>query len=387
MEWLNWLVLLVLVAGHTELMVALVNRVHARPLACRTLRRIRHLHDVAIPGFPILLVWYVGLTGPAVLRGGSWLRMSPAWAVYLGLCAAGAAGLAFSSLRWLLRRSPPELESNHATIIDVAERLGGPPMGNGPLAELLGIPGNQVFELELNEKTLRVPRLPPEWDGLSILHLSDLHYVGTIDRAYFDEVLAAAAGLEADLVVFTGDLIDSMRCLDWIEPTLGRLSAPLGCWFILGNHDWYIDPAAVRDVLLRMGWRDVAGRAEIIEHRGRRLTIAGDETPWMGSPPDFTQAGEAAFRLLLSHTPDNLPWARANGVDLMLSGHNHGGQVVLPVVGPVYAPSRFGVKYAAGTFFEPPTLLHVSRGVSGQHPLRLRCRPEVTRLVLRGAKA
>jgi predicted MPP superfamily phosphohydrolase len=70
-------------------------------------------------------------------------------------------------------------------------------------------------------------------------------------------------------------------------------------------------------------------------------------------------------------------------VDLMLSGHNHGGQVVLPIIGPVYAPSRFGVQYAGGVFWKDPTLLYVSRGISGQHPLRLNCPPELTKLILR----
>jgi predicted MPP superfamily phosphohydrolase len=101
----------------------------------------------------------------------------------------------------------------------------------------------------------------------------------------------------------------------------------------------------------------------------------------MGSRPQWPSDG--SFRLLLSHTPDNLPRAKREGVDLMLSGHVHGGQVVLPIFGPVYAPSRYGVKYASGVFHEPPTVLHVSRGLSGRHPLRFRCRPEVTRLVLR----
>ncbi len=88
------------------------------------------------------------------------------------------------------------------------------------------------------------------------------------------------------------------------------------------------------------------------------------------------------FRLLLSHTPDHFAWARAHGVDLMLSGHNHGGQIVLPVIGPVFAPSRYGVRYAAGAFWSEPTLLYVSRGLSGRHPLRLNCPPELTRIVL-----
>jgi hypothetical protein len=102
----------------------------------------------------------------------------------------------------------------------------------------------------------------------------------------------------------------------------------------------------------------------------------------MGAHPDFDAAGEHAFRLLLSHTPDNFRWAQQHKVDLMLAGHNHGGQVRLPVLGPVFAPSACGVRYASGAFWEPPTLLYVSRGLSGEHPLRYRCLPELTALVL-----
>ena len=93
------------------------------------------------------------------------------------------------------------------------------------------------------------------------------------------------------------------------------------------------------------------------------LLIGGSERPWMGEHPSFETEDESAFRLFLSHSPDNIPWAKRNGVDLMLSGHNHGGQVVLPVIGPVYSPSKFGVKYASGLFWEDPTLLFVSRGL------------------------
>ena len=71
----------------------------------------------------------------------------------------------------------------------------------------------------------------------------------------------------------------------------------------------------------------------------------------------------------------------------MLSGHNHGGQIRLPLLGSIFVPSRYGRRFDAGTFEEPPTVLHVSRGLAGQHPLRINCRPEVTRLVLRAGDA
>ena len=107
----------------------------------------------------------------------------------------------------------------------------------------------------------------------------------------------------------------------------------------------------------------------------------------MGSQPDLCGAPDNAFRIFLSHTPDNLPWARRHSINLMLAGHNHGGQIRLPLFGPVYSPSAYGAHYASGVFWEKPTLLYVSRGISGRHPLRLNCPPELTRLTLRAIAA
>jgi predicted MPP superfamily phosphohydrolase len=166
---------------------------------------------------------------------------------------------------------------------------------------------------------------------------------------------------------------------------LGPLKAPLGKFFILGNHDWLLDVPAIRRMMQDLGWRDVASHATTIQHNGLPLVIAGTERPWMGQHPDLGMSPKGAFRLLLSHTPDHFPWAQENGVHLMLSGHNHGGQIVLPIIGPMYTPSLYGVRYSAGCWHENNTLLHVSRGLSGGHPIRYRCLPEVTMLTLRAA--
>jgi predicted MPP superfamily phosphohydrolase len=121
--------------------------------------------------------------------------------------------------------------------------------------------------------------------------------------------------------------------------------------------------------------------------RGEPLVVVGDESPWRKPAPDLSAAPAGPFRLCLSHTPDNIARARRDGIDLMLSGHVHGGQVRVPVFGSLLVPSRYGRRYDCGTFDESPTLLHVGRGLSGEHPLRFLCRPEVTRLVLRPAGA
>src|SRR5262249_44094029 len=100
-------------------------------------------------------------------------------------------------------------------------------------------------------------------------------------------------------------------------------------------------------------------------------------------PPDLKGCPDGPFRLCLSHTPDNIGWARRHGVDLMLSGHNHGGQIRLPVFGSVFVPSRYSRRYDCGVFHEPPTPWHVNRGRAPKPPIRYTRPPEARKIVLR----
>ncbi len=381
MTFLNFLALLLLSIGQAVVLVAFVNRSHALRLHHERLRMIRHVHDLLVPLFPVLLFWCLGFSGPRLLFGGSWSDVGWGWRVYLFVCALGVIGLGFSTLRHWLHRRPAVLESNHSQIVDVAAEFDRPLIGHAPFAWMLRLPLNEALTVEVNTKTLRLPTLPAAWDGVKVLHLSDWHFMGHVGLPYHERVVDLLLEQDFDMALFTGDLLDREELAEWVPRTLGRIKAPLGCYFILGNHDWYLDPGAICQQLQKLGWLDVSSRTQRVERNGVAITLAGDETPWMGDHPEWS--ADDSFRLLLSHTPDNLPRARRERVDLMLSGHVHGGQVVLPIFGPVYAPSKYGVKYAGGVYHEPPTLLHVSRGLSGRHPLRFRCRPEVTRLVLR----
>lgn len=397
MVLLNAIILLLLIAGHTEVLVTLVNRTHGLRIPGSILRHIRHLHDVLLPTFAVLLIWQVGFNAPGVLKGGSWAELSIAWKAWLGICAVGLGGLLCSSARWLAARLPKALLSNHSTIVNIETELGRRPITKGKFEFLTHVPGNQLLEVEVNEKTVRFDRrtLTPCKTGnatdsvenavvtrLSILHISDLHFIGTLEREFFEAVIQHAIGLNADIAVFTGDLLDEQSLASWIPSTLGRISAPLGNFYILGNHDWYLDPGPIRSEFEACGWTAVAGEVGRARSADLNIEIGGTELPWMGQHPTFSPTDPDTLRILLSHTPDNLAWAKQQSVPLMLSGHNHGGQVVLPLIGPVYAPSVHGVRYASGTFHEDGTLLHVSRGVSGRHPLRWNCRPEITKLVL-----
>jgi predicted MPP superfamily phosphohydrolase len=380
---LNAFLLLLLAAGQFELLVTFVNRLHGYRIRGPALRWVRDVHELLIVSLPVAMAWLIGWHGQRLLAGGTWSQLPIGWLVYLSICGLGTLGMFYSAIRYALRRLPAAQLSNHTQVVDVAQQLGFRPLGDGPYRAMARLPWNQVFQVEVSEKVYRLPRLPAEWDGLSILHLTDLHYIGTLDLPFFQRLAELAAETRPDLLVFTGDLLDDMRMIDWLAPTLGRLDAPLGRYFILGNHDWYLEPERIRQQMTALGWRDLAGATATLGDGKPPLVLGGSELPWMGQHPDFSAAPPDAFRILLSHTPDNLSWAQRNGVDLMLSGHNHGGQVVLPLIGPVYSPSVHGCQYASGVFDAPPTLLYVSRGISGRHPLRWHCRPELTKLVLR----
>ena len=138
---------------------------------------------------------------------------------------------------------------------------------------------------------------------------------------------------------------------------LGKLHAPHGVYFVLGNHDSFTgEVPRLRKTLQQAGFIDLGGRWQTLEIRGRTILIAGHELPWIAPAPDLSNAppagpdGSRPLRLLLAHTPDAWRWARRGDFDLMLTGHTHGGQLCLPGFGPIFCPSRHGVALAAGVF-------------------------------------
>jgi predicted MPP superfamily phosphohydrolase len=272
----------------------------------------------------------------------------------------------------------------------MAQRLGSPPLGKGLSRFLTRLPGNECFLLEVTEKPLPLPRLSPQLDGLTISHLSDIHFAGAIDKKFFVEIMEMTNKLDSDLILITGDLVDKPDCIDWVADTFGRLRARHGVYFIFGNHDVRLKKqiSRLRSEMVNAGLTYVGGRWVQCRLHETSIILGGNELPWIRPATDMRSCpprceAPHALRILLSHSPDQYGWARRHDFDLMLAGHNHGGQIRLPVVGPLFSPSRYGVRYACGTFYEPPTVMHVSRGVSALDPLRFNCTPELARLVLR----
>lgn len=382
----GWLLLLLSVIGHTELWVTTINRSHALPIRPKKLRRFRTLHDIAVVCYPFVLLWLAGLGSTSLLRGGHFSDQSPAMRLLLFVTTAGCIPLIFGVLRWqwIRRHQFDHVETRQRhNVLDAAVTESDRHRVRGPRRHPSQLwPWNEIFHLEVNTKIVNLPKRAAAADlsaaPLRIIHLSDLHFIGCPGEDYYRFLVTQAASLKADVYVFTGDLIDKMELLESAIEILSPLTVIAPCFFILGNHDWKYDYETIRKAMEASGWRCVTGRADILRIGGRQVLLSGSEKPWMGDSPPVVRDAGCDLRILLSHSPDQYRYAQRCGYDLMLSGHTHGGQVVLPLIGPVYSPSIYGVSFVSGLFQLGELTLHVSRGIGAKDPMRWRCSPELT---------
>jgi predicted MPP superfamily phosphohydrolase len=236
-------------------------------------------------------------------------------------------------------------------------------------------------------EALPIADLPAELHGLRILHLSDFH-TRHYWPAVYDTLLARIAGDPPDLILFTGDFVESRRDHMPAVPHVKRLvegfRARLGCYGTLGNHDLYhfapqLDGTNVE--LLEGGRKLIALDNANIELIGFPGVARRDLTrEFLRSLPP---RGERTLRIVMSHYPEHLPRAAPLRPHLFLAGHTHGGQVCLPGGLPIITHSHFPRRLCHGVNRVGETWLVVSRGMgfSGL-PLRVLCPSEVMELTL-----
>lgn len=374
--------------GHIAWLLWIDNRVHATAWSHRVIKLVGGaLKSLIFGGLFFTVAWLA-----ARLFGWSWSASLPEWfRWYLAACAVNTVvGFGPWLLKRLTHRESDVLLEDRSVRVDLRPTLGEPlDIRHRLTRRAAALPGNQYLSIAVHEKRLRIPRLPPELSGLRIVHLSDMHLTGRLGKPFYERIVELANAAEPDLIALTGDLVEHERCWDWIPDVFGRLQSKHGAYFVFGNHDVLIDACRTRELLERSGVVELAGPGGV-ERRIRDLGVflAGSARPWFQNPSDPapfpSREATPQLRILLSHSPDEYAWARRHDFDLMLAGHVHGGQIRIPPIGPILAPSRFGVRYASGTFYEPPTVLHVSRGASSKAPLRYFCPPELTTLILTG---
>lgn len=289
------------------------------------------IHDI------LGLHWGWGLLGSALLFGAI-----ASWLVVDHDHSSGEYSRGFRALVWsaslamgfwgafILYSIPLDLISAFT-----GYRLGMLALGLASVTTLVGL--LQTFTgAHVKEVTVPIEDLPAALDGLRIAQISDLHISPTIGAKYVDAVVKKTLALQPDLIAVTGDLVDGTP--EWLkaglEP-LRKLRAPLGTYYVLGNHEYYWDAKVWIAQTKELGFVPLVNENRIVRHAGAKLLVAGvtdtsarafitehDSSPALASKSDDSPD----LRILLAHRPDSYVEAVKAGFDLQLSGHTHAGQ-------------------------------------------------------------
>jgi uncharacterized protein len=239
--------------------------------------------------------------------------------------------------------------------------------------------------LQVQKLSLSFPGLPSAFRGIRVLQFSDIHFGFHYGLPELRKLVERIMSFEPDLICFTGDLVDRGLREDAqvIADVLSTISAPLGCFAVLGNHDYYRNGDEVGGILKKGGFRCLRNEAVAIVKGGQQIVVAGVEDMAKGRPSirrAMQGTSDEQFIILLSHCPDYATAALGHAVDLQLSGHSHGGQVRIPGIGALVTPP-FGRMYPDGLYQlgGGKMTLYTNRGIGvSQLPLRFMCRPELT---------
>jgi uncharacterized protein len=285
---------------------------------------------------------------------------------------------------WTVLKSPP-VHTRRALLFGTSALA----LGSVGIAQ-----GSQ--DLHVVKRKLPLADLPPQLAGLRVALLADLHRGPAVGQSYLEDVIAVVNDLNPDLVLMPGDFVSkSNHYYQDLTLALKELRPTIGSFATLGNHDHWEGADGCIEALLQAGVIPLQNRSltidcnrKIVEQAGQGLCLAGVDDLWTGRPDiDAALKNVPASRpvLLLSHNPDFVETAKECGyrVDLQLSGHTHGGQIVLPGLGPLATASAFGTKYVAGWAEGPRWPVFTTTGVgTSSVPVRIGTQPEVVLFAL-----
>lgn len=238
-------------------------------------------------------------------------------------------------------------------------------------------------------KSLKVP--------VRIIHLSDLHRSAFVSLSFIEKAINLSLREAPDLVCVTGDFVTGGDQQDLSEYAiiLRALSSKAPTFAVLGNHDggtWskarggYQTTTEISSLLDKAGITLLNNRATTFNTKGSQLTLVGTNDLWAGnfdpsSAFDRVKEKETTATILLAHNPDTKDFVGEMAWDLMLSGHTHGGQVVIPILGAPVVPVR-DRRYIAGLNSWKGRLIYTTRGIGNLLGIRLNCRPQISILDL-----
>ncbi|HEY0404953.1 MAG TPA: metallophosphoesterase [Pyrinomonadaceae bacterium] len=283
--------------------------------------------------------------------------------------------------RWRTRRASARLNSTTAPEQQTALRALAASLSQAARAALA-----EPYRLSVERQTIRLQRLPRSLDGLRIVQLSDIHHSPFTGSAQVRHAVETANSLAPDIIALTGDYVSHER--EYAAPCaemLGHLRARYGVYAVLGNHDHWTDAPLITDLFRAEGIRVLINEGMRFEQRGAAFWLAGVDDTMVGLedlPLALSGARADELKLLLAHNPIILRRAARAGVDLVLSGHTHGGQVAWR--SERSASGRPRRRLLRGLGSRAATQIYVTRGLgTSVLPIRYGCPPEVSLLELR----
>jgi len=243
----------------------------------------------------------------------------------------------------------------------------------------------EPHELVIEKHKVRLKRLPPSLDGLRVVHLTDIHHSPLTGEDIVMRAVEAANKLEPDIIALTGDYVSHER--EYAAPVaamMGKLKAKYGVFAVLGNHDHWTDAALIKDLLELENIKVLSNEGLHFEVAGESIWLAGADDTMVGlEDVSLALAGSRRdeMKLLLAHNPLASRRAARLGVDLVLAGHTHGGQVTWRSETSLSGKPRRRLLKGLGRQGE--TQVYVSRGLGTVvFPVRYGCKPEVALLEL-----
>lgn len=242
---------------------------------------------------------------------------------------------------------------------------------------------------------LELTRLSRAFSGFRLALISDIHMGGWMNRKRFQQVADLIVAQKPDALVIAGDFLigrgfkkASQRWIDDLIKVLSPLAAAIPSFAVLGNHDYWTRPEAIREMLYRSGVTDLTNIVFTFRRGEEKLQLCGVDDIRHGDvrlDHVIAQLDENSPAILAVHEPDYADVSAATGkFDLQIAGHTHGGQIVLPFFGPPILPGS-GQKYYSGLYKVGNMYQYTNRGV-GMYELaiRLNCPAEITLFVLEG---
>ena len=238
--------------------------------------------------------------------------------------------------------------------------------------------------IEISQVSLQLPRLHPVFHGYRIVQISDIHMNRWMNRARLTSLAEMVNRLSPNLIVITGDFIshEAEQFMGDLVSALKTLSAPDGVLGVLGNHDHWSDAELIRQALNHAGVRELRNQAHTLQRDKVQLHIGGIDSAYDGYDrldQVLEQINGNGAAILLAHEPDYADHSTVSErFDLQVSGHSHGGQVVLPWIGAPFLP-QYARKYPRGLYQVGKMQLYTNRGLGTTgFRIRINCRPEIT---------